>query len=80
MVRRRGGERGLTTLLFTDIVASSEVAVELGDRRWRQLQSRHHAEVRKQLRRHSGREVDTAAMASSPRSGAQPRGCGAHSQ
>jgi class 3 adenylate cyclase/streptogramin lyase len=60
MVRRRGGERGLTTLLFTDIVASSEVAVELGDRRWRQLQSRHHAEVRKQLRRHGGREVDTA--------------------
>jgi class 3 adenylate cyclase len=60
MVRRRGDQRGLTTLLFTDIVGSSDVAVELGDRRWRHLQARHHAEVRKQLRRHGGREVDTA--------------------
>jgi class 3 adenylate cyclase len=60
MVRRRGDQRGLTTLLFTDIVNSTEVAVELGDRRWRSLQSRHHAEVRRQLKRHGGREVDTA--------------------
>jgi hypothetical protein len=51
MVLRRQDKRGLTTLLFTDIVSSSDVAVELGDRRWRQLQGRHHAEVRKQLRR-----------------------------
>jgi class 3 adenylate cyclase len=60
MVRRRGDERGLATLLFTDIVGSSDVAVELGDRRWRSLQARHHAEVRKQLKRHGGHEVDTA--------------------
>jgi class 3 adenylate cyclase len=60
MGRRRPNERGLATLLFTDIVGSSEVAVELGDRRWRHLQARHHAEVRKQLKRHGGREVDTA--------------------
>jgi class 3 adenylate cyclase len=60
MVRRRGGQRGLTTLLFTDIVSSTEVAVELGDRRWRSLQARHHAEVRRQLKRHGGHEVDTA--------------------
>jgi len=45
MVLRRQDRRGLTTLLFTDIVTSSEVAVELGDRRWRSLQARHHAEV-----------------------------------
>jgi class 3 adenylate cyclase len=60
MVRRRPNERGLATLLFTDIVGSSEVAVELGDRRWRRLQSQHHHEVRRQLKRHGGREVDTA--------------------
>jgi len=60
MVRRRGDDRGLVTLLFTDIVGSSEVVTELGDRRWRTLQARHHAEIRKQLKRHGGREVDTA--------------------
>jgi class 3 adenylate cyclase/outer membrane protein assembly factor BamB len=60
MVRRRQDHRGLTTLLFTDIVGSSDVAVELGDRRWKTLQNRHHSEVRKQLKRHGGHEVDTA--------------------
>jgi len=60
MVLRRQDRRGLTTLLFTDIVGSSEVAVELGDRRWHHLQASHHAEVRKQLKRNGGREVDTA--------------------
>jgi class 3 adenylate cyclase len=59
-MRRRGDQRGLTTLLFTDIVGSTEIAVELGDRRWRLLQSRHHAEVRRQLKRFGGHEVDTA--------------------
>jgi class 3 adenylate cyclase len=57
---RRREPRGLTTMLFTDIVSSSEVAVELGDRRWRTLQAQHHAEVRRQLKRYGGREVDTA--------------------
>jgi len=60
MVPRRPNERGLATLLFTDIVGSSEIAVELGDRRWRKLQARHHAEVRRQLKLHGGHEVDTA--------------------
>jgi class 3 adenylate cyclase len=60
MVRRRGDERGLVTLLFTDIVGSSEVATELGDQRWHRLQARHHAAVRKALKRYGGREVDTA--------------------
>jgi class 3 adenylate cyclase len=74
MVLRPQDRRGLTTLLFTDIVGSSDVAVELGDRRWRSLQARHHAEVRRQLKRHGGHEVDTAgdgffASFSSPAAG-----------
>src|SRR5512132_4171652 len=60
MVLRRQDRRGLTTLLFTDIVGSSDVAVELGDRRWRSLQARHRAEIRRRLKRHGGHEVDTA--------------------
>jgi class 3 adenylate cyclase len=50
----------LVTLLFTDIVGSTEIAGELGDRRWRDLIRRHHAIVRRQLKRHRGRELDTA--------------------
>jgi hypothetical protein len=46
--------------LFTDIVGSTERAAEMGDKRWRQMLSAHHALVRKQLRRFAGREVDTA--------------------
>jgi class 3 adenylate cyclase len=60
VARRRGDDRGLITLLFTDIVGSSEVATELGDLRWHRLQARHHAAVRKALKRFGGREVDTA--------------------
>jgi class 3 adenylate cyclase len=52
--------RGLTTLLFTDIVGSTDIAVELGDQRWRRIQARHHAEVRRELKRFGGHEVDTA--------------------
>jgi pimeloyl-ACP methyl ester carboxylesterase len=59
---RRGPEpdRVLATVLFTDIVGSTEQASKLGDRRWRQLLDRHHALVRQQLERYQGREVDTA--------------------
>jgi pimeloyl-ACP methyl ester carboxylesterase len=53
-------DRVLATVLFTDIVGSSERATELGDRRWRDLLERHHAIVRKELGRFQGREVDTA--------------------
>ncbi len=53
-------ERLLTTVMFTDIVGSTQLAAELGDRAWRQLLSRHHAYVRKVLKRYGGREVDTA--------------------
>jgi class 3 adenylate cyclase len=53
-------DRVLATVLFTDLVGSTEKAVELGDRRWRELLSSHHALVRRELARFRGREVDTA--------------------
>jgi class 3 adenylate cyclase len=59
---RRGPEpdRVLATVLFTDIVGSTEQATALGDRRWRELLERHHAVVRQQLGRFDGHEIDTA--------------------
>jgi pimeloyl-ACP methyl ester carboxylesterase len=53
-------ERVLATVLFTDIVASTERAAVLGDRRWRELLERHNVVVRHELDRFRGREVDTA--------------------
>lgn len=50
----------MLTVLFTDIVGSTELAAELEDRRWRALLARHHDLVRRQVRRFRGREVDTA--------------------
>jgi peptide/nickel transport system substrate-binding protein len=59
-VAGRRAERFLTTVLFTDIVGSTELAAELGDRGWRDLVQEHHRLVRAALRRHGGREIDTA--------------------
>jgi class 3 adenylate cyclase len=53
-------ETVLSTILFTDIVGSTEKLSELGDARWRALIERHHAVVRAQLSRFRGRELDTA--------------------
>jgi pimeloyl-ACP methyl ester carboxylesterase len=53
-------DRVLATVLFTDIVGSTERATQLGDRRWRNLVDAHHAAVRIELQRFRGREVDTA--------------------
>jgi pimeloyl-ACP methyl ester carboxylesterase len=53
-------DRVLATVLFTDIVGSTERAAELGDRRWRALVQDHHAEARRQIERFRGVEVDTA--------------------
>ncbi len=53
-------DRVLATVLFTDIVSSTEKMSELGDAGWRELLERHHAVVRGQLARGRGREVDTA--------------------
>jgi pimeloyl-ACP methyl ester carboxylesterase len=52
--------RVLTTVLFTDIVRSTDLAVQMGDLEWRELLGRHHAIVRQELVRHRGVEVDTA--------------------
>jgi class 3 adenylate cyclase/pimeloyl-ACP methyl ester carboxylesterase len=53
-------DRVLATVLFTDIIGSSEKAASLGDRAWRELLERHHTLVRRQLSRFRGVEVDTA--------------------
>jgi class 3 adenylate cyclase len=55
-----GADTVLATILFSDIVGSSEKASELGDRNWRELLERHHELVRRQLVRFRGKEVDTA--------------------
>jgi pimeloyl-ACP methyl ester carboxylesterase/class 3 adenylate cyclase len=52
--------RFLATVLFTDIVGSTELAARLGDRAWRDLLQRFHALCRAQLQAHRGREIDTA--------------------
>jgi class 3 adenylate cyclase len=59
----RGGseaERLLTTIVFTDIVSSTERAALLGDDRWRDLLDNHDSIVRHELQRFGGREVNTA--------------------
>ena len=52
-------DRVLTTVMFTDIVGSTEQAAELGDARWRELLSAHQDAVRRELARSGGREVKT---------------------
>ena len=52
--------RVLATVLFTDIVGSTELAARLGDRRWRALLEEHNAIVRDELERYRGRELDRA--------------------
>jgi class 3 adenylate cyclase len=53
-------ERMLATILFTDVVGSTERAAVLGDRAWHELLQRHHELVRRQLVRFRGHEVNTA--------------------
>jgi class 3 adenylate cyclase len=52
-------DRVLATVMFTDIVGSTERATELGDARWRELLSKHQAAVRREVERFGGREVKT---------------------
>ncbi len=56
------GDRGrrLAAVWFCDVVGSTEIAAELGDRRFRWLIARYLAVARSALRRHGGREIDTA--------------------
>ena len=53
-------DRALATVLFTDIVGSTERAAAVGDARWRELLAEHHRVVRAQLQQFGGREIDTA--------------------
>jgi class 3 adenylate cyclase len=51
--RPQAPERLLATVLFTDIVRSTERAAEMGDKQWRRVISAYHALVRRQLKRYS---------------------------
>jgi class 3 adenylate cyclase len=53
-------DRVLCTVLFTDLVGSTELAARVGDARWRELLGQHHTIVRRELERHRGHEVDNA--------------------
>lgn len=52
-------DRILATILFTDIVGSTQLAAEMGDERWNRLLGEHHRASRRQLERYGGREVKT---------------------
>ena len=53
-------DRVLATVLFTDLVGATARAAALGDSGWRDLLSRHHDVIRREITRQHGREVDTA--------------------
>jgi class 3 adenylate cyclase len=53
----RSGERVLATMVFTDIVGSTELAASLGDARWAELLGRHDAVLGEEVARHRGRVV-----------------------
>ena len=55
----RDVDRVLATVLFTDIVGSTEHVTRMGDKVWRDLLERHHAMVRRELEKFRGREVNT---------------------
>ena len=57
--QQRAPDRVLATVLFTDIVGSTERAAEVGDHAWRELLDRHNAIIRDLLARHRGREIKT---------------------
>ena len=53
-------DRVVKTVMFSDIVGSTELAAKLGDARWRDLCDAHHGTVRRALAIYRGHEVDTA--------------------
>jgi class 3 adenylate cyclase len=55
----RSADRVLATVLFTDIVRSTDRAAALGDHAWRDLLARHHAVIRRRLSEFRGEELDT---------------------
>jgi class 3 adenylate cyclase len=65
----------LATVLFTDVVSSTEAAARMGDRAWQDLIAAHQQRVRSLLARFRGREVDVAGDGSSPSSTGPPVPC-----
>jgi len=63
LVDRALPARSRLTLLFTDIVESTQAIVDLGDEQWREVLDRYRGLVRQELSRHRGREVNTAGDA-----------------
>jgi class 3 adenylate cyclase len=59
-IRPADTDRVLATILFTDIVGSTERALAIGDRRWRELLEQYYVVARRELLRFRGREIDTA--------------------
>ncbi len=53
-------DRVLATILFTDLVGSTETARRVGDAAWSRLVEQHHSLVRRELDRYAGEEIDTA--------------------
>jgi class 3 adenylate cyclase len=53
-------DRVLATVMFTDVVGSTELAAELGDRRWNAVIASYYDVARREVRRFHGREIDTA--------------------
>ena len=54
-----GSDRVLATVMFSDIVSSTERAAQVGDRRWREVLDRHDELIREELDAHGGREIKT---------------------
>jgi pimeloyl-ACP methyl ester carboxylesterase len=73
-------DRSLATVLFTDIVGSTERAAELGDRGWKQLFEEHHRRVRGSSRASAVSRSTPLAMASSRRSMGRPAPCDARAR
>jgi class 3 adenylate cyclase/streptogramin lyase len=59
-MRKAPARRVLRTVMFTDIVGSTQLAAELGDRRWRRTVASHNTAIRRELKRNHGQEIDTA--------------------
>jgi hypothetical protein len=54
----READRALATVLFTDIIGSTEHATRLGDKKWTEILNRHDELVSRELERHRGRKVN----------------------
>lgn len=73
-------DRKLATILFVDIVRSTEKAARLGDRRWSEVMNHYYAAVRRELRTAAGTEIITTGDESSPHSRCRPGRFGARLQ